>query len=170
MASWLNASCSDKESRKQQKENGLEQLCPSGDKMTFFNCSGGFQNEVSISSGVKINLDGTVCMTSCYVSGSAILGEVVDRIKSVFQANKGSEMYLLMVKMIQINTSMSELSKLCYGDMQHAKTIIAPLLFFLQGQLIINWLTFPVQIAVRFWFSFHIIQGDRSGFNSVDRE
>lgn len=63
--------------------------------MTFFNFSGGFQNEVSTSSRVKINLHGTVCMASCYMLGSAILGEVVDRIKSVFQAKKGSEMYLL---------------------------------------------------------------------------
>lgn len=63
--------------------------------MTFFNCSGDFQNEVSTSSRVKINLHGTVCMTSCYMSGSAVLGEVIDRIKSVFQVNKGSEMYLL---------------------------------------------------------------------------
>lgn len=56
-------------------------------------------------------------MTSCYMSGSAILGAVVGRIKSVFQANKGNEMYLLWVKMIQIITLMSELSKLYYGDM-----------------------------------------------------
>lgn len=56
-------------------------------------------------------------MTSSYTLGSAILGQVVDRIKSVFQANNGSEMYLLWVKMIPIITLMSELSKLYYGDM-----------------------------------------------------
>ena len=50
------------------------------------------------------------------MSGSAILGEVVGRIKSVFQANKETKMYLLRVKMIQFITLMSELSKLYYGD------------------------------------------------------
>jgi len=71
---------------------------------------------VSTSSRVKINLHGTVCVTSCSMSGSAILGEVVGRIKSVFQANKETKMYLLRVKMIQFITLMSELSKLYYGD------------------------------------------------------
>lgn len=43
-------------------------------------------------------------MMSCYMSESAILSEVVGRMKSVFLANKGSEMYLLWVKVILIIT------------------------------------------------------------------
>lgn len=87
-----------------RKRMGEEQSCPSEEKMTCFNCSGDLQNEVSTSSRVKINLHGTVCIMSCYMSGSVILGEVAHRIKSGFQANKGSEMYLLLFKMIQIIT------------------------------------------------------------------